>query len=129
MPAREAIHHVILFVISFAKKAATGLWAGSLAAAAWASLSLALALFAFKRAWPLSILLPSGAIFYLAIAWFHFLRGDGLGRKPEELSSEAGTGIAPRGPSRTRSALLWAATELVALAALLYSLAGIGPTY
>ena len=129
MPAREPISHILIIISSFAKRVATGLWAGSLAAAAWTTLALSIAIFVFRRAWPLGILLPFGAIFCLAIAWFHYLRDDGLGKKPEERSTPIEEAIPPAKPSRTRRALVWAAVELVVLAAALYSFAGVGRTY
>ncbi len=114
---------------AFARGFSIGLGAGSLAAAAWTLASLALAVFGFKRSWPLASLLPAGALFFVGVAWFLYLRGDGFGKRIEGRPGDEKRDIPARGPSRSRRACVWAAAELIVLAAILYSLAGVGRTY
>ncbi|HUX41617.1 MAG TPA: hypothetical protein VMV83_10675 [Rectinemataceae bacterium] len=129
MRSRDRSKYPVTIATAIARRASIGLGAGSLAAAVWALASLALAVFGFKRSWPLASLLPAGALFFIGVAWFLYLRGDGFGRKADERPGDEKRDKPARGPSRSRHALVWAAAELLALAAILYSFAGVGRTY
>jgi len=55
---------------------------GAAIALACSGLSLALAVLGFGNAYYLSVFLPFFMLSCLALAWFAFLRSDGLGRRP-----------------------------------------------
>lgn len=55
---------------------------GAAVALSCTALSWALALFGFGNSYYLSVFLPFAMLACLAVAWFSFLRSDGLGRRP-----------------------------------------------
>lgn len=102
------------------RKALAILARGSITAAAAGIVALLLVAFAFHKSWYLSALLPLEAAFYLMLAWFLYLRDDGLARK---------AGTRAEGTRRARTILLVAAAELLLAATALYALLGIGASY
>jgi len=138
---------------------------GTAVAAAACAASFALAVLGFGRLYYASVFMPVAMLACLSIAWFSFLRDDGLAHRcppdaetpapapapplPEAASSgrldptlfaPCDGGLVPRRPaparspreragSLSRAALLWAALELGAAAALLYTVAGVGSRF
>ena len=128
---------------------------GSLLALAWTGPAVLAAALLFRRSWQLGILLPAGALFFLLLAWLIHLREDGFAKPPlvspapdadPRLPAETAhfvrpeAGIIPRAPARAEGrpdrgpwralpALLWAASELILLSALLYRFAGVGRSW
>lgn len=134
---------------------------GTAVAAAACAASFALAVFGLGRLYYASVFMPVAMLACLSIAWFSFLRDDGLARRsPDEAPAPPPTppeaaptglpdlslyaprdgGLVPRRPaparsprdrpgSLSRAALVWAAIELGAAAALLYTVAGVGSRF
>lgn len=128
---------------------------GFAVAAVACAASFALAVFGFGRIYYAAVFMPVAMLACLALAWFSFLRVDGLARRVRDevpagqapVPAIAGRleatmyaprdgSLVPRGPSRPRgdgslwrAALVWAALGLGVAATILYSIAGVGSRF
>ena len=123
---------------------------GTAIAAGASASSFLLAIVGFGRPYYASVFMPLAMVCLVALAWFMYLRDDGLARKPPAAGRPSGAdapdaglfaprdgGLLPRAPVEgpsgrrisVRAACVWAAVELGIASAVLYAATGLGASF